>query len=69
MFPWFNLLTAQGIVDYMSQSSSSYDWNRRAANVRYANLGRFPKHWYTHVVNVGLPAQVAKGWIDARASR
>ena len=55
-------LTSEAVgCDFMRQSTSEEDWNRRLGQIK-ASCGGYPEWWYGAVVSSGLITQVAEQW-------
>lgn len=52
-----DLTTPEGLYAHMAASSSSDDWNDRAAQVKEAN-GGYPSFWWATVMASGLHEQL-----------
>lgn len=58
----YDLATAQGVADYMSEATTQADWDNRIRDVKAANGGDYPIFWYGAVIASGLTIQTAKKW-------
>ena len=57
-----DLTTEQGVVDYMSASTSEENWNSRCDEVKAANGGDYPGFWYVTIMLSGLASKVFAKW-------
>jgi hypothetical protein len=53
-----DLTTPDGVAEYMSQSTSDEDWNRRGQEVKDANNG-YPSFWWEVCIKSGLYQRVS----------
>jgi hypothetical protein len=57
-----DLTTERGVVQHMSESTSTDDWNRRLDDVKRANGNNYPAFWFPAVILSGLAEKTAKKW-------
>jgi len=57
-----DLMSENGVVDYMSAATSRFDWQKRCDEVLAANGDIYPEFWYSKVLMSGLLTKVSASW-------